>query len=941
MERLKQLAFRDRTRALREIGQISRALPPVVSERFSTLLSSSPAPEEGLRYFVRLRERQPHAFHRLTNSVAGLQYLVAVFTNSRFLSEEILRHPEWAEELIKSNSLLRVLSADELREKLEAALSPGPPKALEFARFRRQQMLRILIRDLLDLAPLPDVTGELTALADAIVDTAHRRISQQLTAEYGTPQTEQGEEAKFSVLAVGKMGGQELNYSSDIDLIFLYSANGETAGPKRITNKEFFRHVANQLTEMLSMPTAEGIAYRVDLRLRPEGSQGEVCISLEGAREYYSHRARDWELQMLIKARACAGDKASARALLDFVEPRIYDTSLDFSAIEELSATRERLNEKLHSRSTSTYPRRETLDVKLAPGGIRDIEFLVQCLQRLYGASEPWVHHGGTMLALARLHDKTLLSDAEYGRLAAAYQFLRHLEHRLQFADDRQTHTLPSNQAELDALGARMPGGGDGAWLHSQIESHFANVNEIYNRVIHARALAADSPRRGEHQPGNVVRVLEQRAPRLATALSQGTLQRGYRAFEHFLERISTDPERVGRLDACPQLTTHVLDLFEHSPYFAEELIRTPELMDELAPRDRKLDPPPPFPEASASSVAAMDLRRWYRRMMTRIQAASICQSEPVFETLARTSELADIVISRAYDLALSEVLASRPLSEQGYRPANQMWVIALGRLGMQEFDLASDADLVFVLADSDEAEMEFWTAVARRIVDSIMTYTVEGILFTVDTRLRPNGNSGPLVLTEHSFKDYFARSAEAWEGIAYMKSRVVAGDAARGESFLHQLQQIDWERYGQSGRSRLDLRQMRAKIEREQGAAHPFKAGRGGYYDIDFILMYLRLKSAGVYFKVLNTVERTEVLEHMGQLDRASAKFLRDAATFYRALDHGVRVLTGHAEAKLPTSDAQLEALTALMKRWSPIPLSDMDEIRNSTRAAFEKMFW
>src|SRR6185369_16379325 len=210
------------------------------------------------------------------------------------------------------------------------------------------------------------------------------------------------------------------------------------------SNKEFFKRASNQLTGLLSAYSAEGMCYRVDLRLRPDGTLGEVCISVDGAQNYYAKRARDWELQMLIKARVAAGHHPTGRALLDFAEPRIYSTSLDFSAIEELSATRERINEKLAARQERRQVDRRAqpggVDVKLERGGIRDIEFVVQCLQRLHGGADPWVRHGGTMLALARLQDKGYLTGAEYGRLASAYQFLRHLEHRLQFDEDRQTH---------------------------------------------------------------------------------------------------------------------------------------------------------------------------------------------------------------------------------------------------------------------------------------------------------------------------------------------------------------------------------------------------------------------------------------------------------------------------------------------------------------------
>jgi glutamate-ammonia-ligase adenylyltransferase len=219
-------------------------------------------------------------------------------------------------------------------------------------------------------------------------------------------------------------------------------------------------------------------------------------------------------------------------------------------------------------------------------------------------------------------------------------------------------------------------------------------------------------------------------------------------------------------------------------------------------------------------------------------------------------------------------------------------------------------------------------------------------MMFAVDTRLRPNGRAGDLVQPEGAYKSYFAGHAEAWEGITYMKSRGVAGDVERATGFLHELQELDWRRYGQSMRSREELAEMRARLEREQGRRNPFKAGAGGYYDIDFALMYLRLKGAGIFYKVLNTPERIDVIEKMGHLDREDADFLREAATFYRAVDHGQRVSTGHAEGSLPASPAQLEVLTNLVRRWTPEHLPDwridtaLDEIRRRTREFFNRVF-
>src|SRR5579864_5168363 len=854
MHRLSILPYRDRTRAERELTALAPHLPSAVQNRFDLLLAGSPAPEQGLHYFTRLREQHPGAFNRLTRSAIGLRHLVAVFTYSRFLAEEILEHPDWAEQLLDPVDLQRVATVEDLRTRLEAALPPGLPPPVELAKFRRRQILRIMIRDVMGLGTLPEITGELTAVADVIVEVAYERIYSDLVAHYGQPQTDEESQAHFAVIALGKMGGQELNYSSDIDLMFLYSANGQTRGQTTgtvsISNKEFFKRASNQLTGLLSAYSAEGMCYRVDLRLRPDGSLGEVCISVDGAQSYYEKRARDWELQMLIKARVAAGHRPTGRALLDFVESRIYSTSLDFSAIEELSATRERINEKLAARQADRRgpgSRPAGIDVKLERGGIRDIEFLVQCLQRLHGGADSWVRHGGTMLALARLQDKGFLTGAEYGRLAQAYQFLRHLEHRLQFDEDRQTHRLPEDPAALELIARRMPGSSSSITpaesLLRELHNHFAGVLEMYERVVHSRPLPGAVPTQHAEpatQPGGrhtafVIQALEQRAPALAAAIARADLHRGYVPFEYFLERLSQDPARLERLNSEPELAATALDLFEHSPYFAEDLIRRPESVDELARVSIPLiqdEPPPPD---------TTELRRWFRRAILRIEAESICRSHPIFDTLDSTSRLADAAIAQVYEIAIADVRSANPPENPGYQPMNQMSIIALGRLGMREFDLGSDADLMFALPDSDASEMTFWTHVAERVVHLITAYTGEGVLFAVDTRLRPNGSAGPLVQTENAVTEYFAHAAEAWEGITYMKSLAVAGDPKRAELFLHELQQVDWRRYGQGGRSRADLREMRARLEKEQGPSRPLKAGRGGYYDIDFLLMYLQ----------------------------------------------------------------------------------------------------
>jgi glutamate-ammonia-ligase adenylyltransferase len=928
--------------------RLGAALPERIATRVQLLLASAPDQDSAMRFLERLRLASPSTFDRICNSSAALQWAVNLFCYSSFLSEAVLKNPERLLEVASSGSFYRVHTVDEYEERLFEFLGAeylGVPSAVDLARFRRRQLLRIVLRDVLGVATLSDVVEELSNLADAILSVTYVRIRAEFVARHGEPRLSDGRPCGFSVISLGKLGGKELNYSSDIDLMFVHGGDGETDGAASLTNKEFYKKVANQYISLLSTYTAEGQCYRVDLRLRPDGTLGEISISEDGAKTYYEQRARDWEKQMLIKARISAGEPEPGAGLLEFVEPLIYQSSLDFRAVEAVSETRQRISEKLAARRGL----KNGLDIKLTPGGIRDIEFLAQCLQRLHGGRDQWVRHGGTMFALFRLRDKGLLSGGEYARLAAAYQFLRYLEHRLQIDEDRQTHTLPSDPIQLDLLARKMPPEGTGAiltgeTLRAKLDEHLAAVRDVYDRVVHAQKPmyytippepeAAEEDGETPAPAGNLARLLEQRAPQLAEAVANAGLRRGIERFQHFLEKNVAGTDLQSRLEGDPKLAASVLDIFEHSFHFADDLLRYPELLDEIGQ---------PFQLEGERLEDAESARRFYRRQMLRIQGESILEAAPIFATLGKTSALADCVIAAAYRIALTE---APPPSSASYTPGDQMMVIALGRLGMREFDLGSDADLVFVIPDADAVEHTFWTGVAERMIQTVSSYTGEGVMFTVDTRLRPDGREGNLVQSEAAYKNYFASHAEAWEGITYMKSRAVAGNVERATEFLHELQDVDWRRYGQSMRSRKELAEMRARLEREQGPRNPLKAGMGGYYDIDFALMYLRLKGAGIFFKVLNTPERIDVIEKMGHLDREDADFLREAATFYRAVDHGQRVSTGHAEGSLPTSPAQFEVLTDLVKRWTPEHLhqqrldATLREIRRRTREFFNRLF-
>jgi glutamate-ammonia-ligase adenylyltransferase len=549
-----------------------------------------------------------------------------------------------------------------------------------------------------------------------------------------------------------------------------------------------------------------------------------------------------------------------------------------------------------------------------------------------------------------------------------AYQFLRHLEHRLQFAEDRQTHALPEKLEELDLVARRMPAAQLGEEstpesLLRHLNEHLEHVQEVYERIIHAQqpiyytqspvtmgnvpdvTLVAEPPL-SEPVVSNLVRFLDQRAPAFAAAVTRAKLGRTRIAFEHFLEALIRRDDWLRALNQDMVLTGHLLDLFQHSPYFAEHLVRAPDYFEELRAMRMRGHSKMALGEVMPMIEDVAEIRRFFLRQMFRTQAESICLQTPVFQTLGRSSALADAAIVACYRLALAQVFESHPPAGANYSPWQQMMVVALGRLGMQEFDLGSDADIIFILPDADLPELHFWTRVAEKLVSILGSYTGDGTMFAVDTRLVPNGKAGTLVQSESAFREYFAHKAEAWEGLAYMKARAVTGDIERATEFLAELQKIDWRRYGQSGRSRKELRLMRTRIEREHGESSPLKNAAGGYYDIDFALMYLRLKSAGIFFKVLNTPERIEIIEQMGHLEHNDSQFMADAATFYRAVDHGLRLIFGHTEGDLPRSENALETLTELVKRWVPDHLTDQPlhlellQIRERTRQLFDRLF-
>ena len=348
-----------------------------------------------------------------------------------------------------------------------------------------------MLRDVLGIATLAETTAEISALSDVLIEDALREAHSQLQRRFGTPQhlEQRGRavDSRFTVLSLGKLGGNELNYSSDIDLLYLYDGGDEPAGSD-ISNREYFVRLAQNITELLSRHTPEGPVFRIDLRLRPQGTEGEPAVPLAHAIRYYSQVAHDWELQAMIKARHAAGDVGLARELMRAVQPYVYRPELNFVAIKTALETRDKIGS--HRRKSLLKEVPETgIDVKVDRGGIRDIEFLVQCLQRVYGGGESWLRSRGTLFALQKLHDKEHISSKDFHNLTNAYEFLRHLEHRLQLRQGQQTHRLPQSAPELHQLARSMTREGTAAPNPQEFIAHvqrrMAAVQEIYQRVIY------------------------------------------------------------------------------------------------------------------------------------------------------------------------------------------------------------------------------------------------------------------------------------------------------------------------------------------------------------------------------------------------------------------------------------------------------------------------
>ncbi len=961
------LEFRDRERAVQNLARIAERVPGGVLDALAPLLRESPDPDAAVNGLERLGANAgPELLQQLNRHHVLLHYGLVVFAHSQFLAETLIRNPDLFHAFLRDKNLERTHSREEFHEALARFRSRSFENdvALLLARFKRREYVRIMLRDVLGIATLAETTAEISALADVLIEEALRVCESSLRARYGTPQTRDAAgrlvDTPFAVLSLGKLGGNELNYSSDVDLLFLYG-DGEDAGTASISNREFFIRLGQQITGLLSRMTAEGAAFRIDLRLRPQGGEGEPAVGVAHALQYYAHVAHDWELQAMIKLRHSAGDLTLSRGFIRGVQPHIYSAPLNFSAIETALDSRDRMLQRRRRAMARGVAR--SLDVKLDRGGIRDIEFLVQCLQRVYGGAESWLRAGGTMFSLQKLHDKRHITGKEFHELSTAYEFLRKVEHRLQLRSGQQTHRLPEADHELHVLYRSIGGDESGRYspegMVAMVRARMRAVGEIYDRIIHhQQAQHQREESSADFQLGTQLfaaarepaeaQMMERLAadsPQLYAVVQSAELDLpARRQLNRFLSAAFTSSERYAAVTRAPEALERAIRLFGVSDYLTDMLVRHPEEIATVGRMGARREPGSELFRAAAGYEPAADpvfeylgassapygeklglLRQHYRHRVFVSGARDVVELRPVYESLAGTSAAAEAAISAALSIA------GRP---------SGLAVLALGRLGTREFDLLSDADLLFVRDESLDA----FTAgrAAAQIVEALSAYTREGTVFPVDTRLRPRGGEGELVVTPAHLEAYACGEAQAWEALTYTKLRFIAGSATVGARAMECARKLA-AKFATDCAFIPAVRDIRTRLEKSDGTPRNLKTAPGGLYDIDFIIGAALVRNPGEHRRGTFR-DSLRLLVAREWLSREDCGVLDKAAELLRTIEHLVRVVTGRPRKTVPSGGHGREVVEQLASKILGLELygrldAELDETFRSVRAVYERV--
>ncbi len=790
-------------------------------------------------------------------------------------------------------------------------------------RLRKQIILKLILRDLNGMADLNEIVQSMTALAEVCVQGAQTTLMQSLQAQFGRPLA--GTDAApqpLLVIAMGKLGGGELNVSSDIDLIFVYPEDGETDGPVRLSNHEFFTRLARRMISMISELTADGYVFRVDMRLRPYGESGPLVTSFAALEQYLVSQGRAWERYAWIKARVIApADSNYAVELGRLVQPFVYRKYLDFGAIDSMR--------QLHAQIRQEVQRRDRLDnIKLGPGGIREIEFIAQVFQLIRGGSDARLRIQPTRSVLQILGSNAQLPIAVVTGLDEAYVFLRNLEHRLQYLDDQQTQELPGNSADRELIAHTM-GYADFSAMLAELDRHRTLVSQQFELIfgalpvqqggaqlwrdgVTAEELEVHLKNCGYHEPHDSAQhLLQLRASNRYLQLPVSSRQRLDVLVPQFiaLSAQHTDPDAtlsrlLNLLDGVsrraaylaflaeyPQALERLARLVAASSWASEYLTLHPALLDELLDA-REIYQPPQWQQLDAElqtrlndtvddAEMQLDVLRHVQQEQTFHLLAMDLQGLLPLETLCdHLSDLADLMLRHVLELSWSSV-------RKRHRDEPKFCIVAYGKLGGKELGYASDLDLIFLYDDDHPDAQENYARLAQRINTMLGSYTSSGRLYETDLRLRPNGASGLLVSSVGAFAEYQLKQAWVWEHQALTRARYSAGDVKVGRAFDRVRARVLCQ-----PRDLAVLRKEILEMRRKMHDGHPNDSGRfdikhdsGGMVDIEFIVQYLVLAHAPLHPQLAANIGNLALLKLAGELGLIPADVAEQSRELYRAL--------------------------------------------------------
>ena len=887
-----------------------------------------------------------------------MPFLADIAETSPYLGRLMAARPELAAEV--KAALEQPVTAVELSAWLAAqAVTEGNLKAL-LRQLKQRAYARIAARDLAGLAPLSEVTECMTLIAELAVSKAVEVLSLGLVERHGQPRGADGRVQEMIVVGMGKLGGRELNVSSDIDLIFVFPEDGDTdatgSSSRAISNFEFFTRLGRGLINAIADATEDGRVFRVDMRLRPNGDSGPLVCSFEMLENYFITQGREWERYAWIKARPLTGSRHDE--LEKVRHPFVFRKYFDFGAI---NAMRE-----LHAQIRREVAKKDMADnVKLGPGGIREIEFIAQVFQLIRGGRDTPLQIKPTQSVLKLLAERGILTPDAAAELAAAYIFLRRLEHRLQYLDDAQTHSLPTDAGDRQRVTKAM-GFASFEALLEELDDHRATVSRHFEQVFadpnhgqHALAALWQDAGSGDHDdrfeglgyrnpPAAAQRMAALRAGPLYQQMSQDirsrfdalvprlieaaaalpnpdeTLSRGV----DLLESISRRAAYLALLQQYPQALQKVAQLVSSSSWAASYLQRHPILLDELLD-PRLLDAVPDwtaFRAHLATRLAALEpdteqqmdtLREVHHAQVFRLLTQDVAGLLTVEKLADHLSELADILLDAAISGAWKKI--SRRHSE-----APRFAVISYGKLGGKELGYASDLDLVFLFDDPAPEAGENYGRLGTRLNTWLSAQTSAGQLFETDLRLRPNGDSGLAVSSMESFRKYQLESAWVWEHQALTRARFSAGDRAVGEAF----ERIRCEVLRQQrdlAKLREEVLAMRLKMvdahgtkgdERER--VFDLKHDPGGLVDVEFMVQYLVLGYSHQFPELtgnLGNIALLKIAADLGLIPPDLAETVRNAYRDYRRMQHELRLNAARARVAPDLVQQRVDAVRELWR--------------------------